>query len=139
MIHTDDFSPLTSFCHDFAELRTIQMGRILLRTICSHESYLDITAVLDNNEPPVIDLQRIPLEPTETAVAILKTGKFTGVHIIPAELVQASREVTIYVVTKICNKSWRTSYGISRRLLHSPKRATCNSVKTTKLLALSVI
>ena len=41
-------------------------------------------------------------------VAALKKGKSTGVDNIPAEVVQAGGEPIIDVLTKICNKIWRT-------------------------------
>ena len=46
-------------------------------------------AVLDCNQPPGEDLQPIPREDVEIAVASLKKGKSAGVDNIPAELVQA--------------------------------------------------
>ena len=64
-------------------------------------------AVLDCSQPPE-DLQPILLEEVEIAVASLKKGKFAGVDNIPAELVQAGRETMIDVLTKICNRIWRT-------------------------------
>ena len=44
----------------------------------------------------------------EAAVKSLKMGKWAGVDNIPAELVQAGREVMIDILTSICNKIWQT-------------------------------
>ena len=41
------------------------------------------------------------------AVASMKKGKSAGVDNIPAELVEASRETMIDVLTEICNRIWR--------------------------------
>ena len=78
-------------------------------------------------------MQPILREEVEIAVASLKKGKSAGVDNIPAELVQAGGETMIDVLTEICNRIWRTG------LLHSLKRATCSSARTTELSASSVI
>ena len=100
-------------------------------------------AVLDCSQPPDEDLQPILREEVEIAVASLKKGKSAGVDNIPAELVQAGGEIMIDVLTEICNRIWRTGewlpHGLSHLLLHSLKRATCSSARTTELSASSVI
>ena len=65
-------------------------------------------AVLDCSQSPEEDLQPILREEVEIAVASLKKGKSAGVDNIPAELVQASGETMIDVLTEICNRIWRT-------------------------------
>ena len=57
---------------------------------------------------PEEDLQPIPHEEVETAVASLKKGKSAGVDTIPAELVQAGGETMVDVLKEICNRVWRT-------------------------------
>ena len=64
--------------------------------------------VLDCSQPPEEDLQPILREEVEIVVASLKKGKSAGVDNIPAELVQASGETMIDVLTEICNRIWRT-------------------------------
>ena len=73
----------------------------------NYESYGDNT-VLDCSQHPEKDLQPILREEVEIAVAALKKGKSTGDGNIPAEHVQAGGESMIYVLTKICNKIWKT-------------------------------
>ena len=53
-------------------------------------------------------IQPILREEVEITVAALKKGKSAGVDNIPAELVQAGGEPMIDVLTKICNKIWKT-------------------------------
>ena len=67
-------------------------------------------------DPIVLDCPQIPDEQhhpilrkeVETVVKALKMGKSAGVDNIPAELVQAGGEVMIDILTKICNKIWKT-------------------------------
>ena len=73
----------------------------------NYESCKDNT-VLDCSQPPEENLQPIPREEVEIAVASLKKGKSAGVDNIPAELVQAGGETMIDVLTEICNRIWRT-------------------------------
>ena len=73
----------------------------------NYESYGDNTG-LDCSQHPEEDLQPILREEVEITVIPLKKGKSAGVDNIPAELVQASRESMIDVLTKICNKIWKT-------------------------------
>ena len=80
----------------------------------------------------------------EIAEASLKRGKPAGVDIIPAELVHAGRETMIDAVTEIYKRDLakrRMAYPTDsvRSLLHSLKRATCSSARTTELSASSVI
>ena len=82
------------------------MDRILFRTV-NYESCRG-NAVLDCSQPPEEDLQPILREESEIAVASLKKRKSAGVDNIPAELVQASGETMIDVLTEICNRIWRT-------------------------------
>ena len=100
-------------------------------------------AVLDCSQPPEEDLQPILREEVEIAVASLKRGKSAGVENIQAELVQAGGETMIDVLTDICKGSGEQEnglpHGLSRWLLHSLKRATCSSARTTELSASSVI
>ena len=98
-------------------------------------------AVLDSSQPQEEDLQPILREEVEIAVASLKKGKSSGVDNIPAELVQAGGETMIDVLTEICNRIWRTGewptpHGLSRWILHSLKRATCSSARTTRTISL---
>ena len=65
-------------------------------------------AVLDCSQPPEEDLQPILREEVEIEVASLKKWKSAGVDNIPAELVQASGETMIDVLTEICDRIWRT-------------------------------
>ena len=51
------------------------------------------------------DLQQVLREEVEITVAALKRG---SLQLIPAELVQAGVEFMTDVLTKICNKIWRT-------------------------------
>ena len=81
------------------------MDRILLRII-QHESCGEI-AVLDCSQPSE-DLQSIFREKVEIAVASLEKGKSAGVDNIPGDLVQAVGETMIDVLTKICDRVWRT-------------------------------
>ena len=64
--------------------------------------------VLDCSQPPEEDLQPIPRDEVEIAVASLKKGKSAGVDNIPTELVQTGEETMIDVLTEICNRIWRT-------------------------------
>ena len=100
-------------------------------------------AVLDCSQPLEEDLQPILREKVEIAVASLKKGKSAGVDNIPAELVQAGGETMIDVLTEILTGSGEQDnglpHGLSRWLLHSLKRATCSSARTTELSASSVI
>ena len=73
----------------------------------NHESCGD-NAVLVCSQPPEEDLQPILREEVEIAVAPLKKEKSAGVNNIPAELVQAGREIMIDVLIEICNGIWRT-------------------------------
>ena len=73
----------------------------------NYESYGDNT-VLDCSQHPEEDPQPILREEVEIAVAALKKGKSAEVDNIPAELVKAGGESMIDVLTKICNKIWRT-------------------------------
>ena len=73
----------------------------------NYKSYGDNT-VLDCSQHPEKDLQPILRENVEIAVAALKKGKSAGDGNIPAEHVQAGGESMIYVLTKICNKIWKT-------------------------------
>ena len=99
-------------------------------------------AVLDCSQPPG-DLQPILREEVESAVASLKKGKSAGVDNIPAERVQADEESMTDVLTEICTGSGEQQNGLpngpSRGLLHSLKRATYSSARTTELSASSVI
>ena len=65
-------------------------------------------AVLDCSQSPEEDLQPNLREEIEIAVASLKKGKSSGVDNIPAELVQASGETMISLLTEICNRIWKT-------------------------------
>ena len=68
----------------------------------------DHNTVLDCSQHPEEDLQPILREEVEIAVAALKKGKSAGVDNIPAGRVQARGESMIDVLTKICNKIWKT-------------------------------
>ena len=118
-----------------------QMDRILLRTVQLWELWRQCSTGLQPD--PEEDLQPILREEVEIAVASLKKGKSVGVDNIPAELVQAGGETMIDVLTEIYNRIWRQEnglpHGLSRWLLHSLKRATCSSARTSELSASSVI
>ena len=73
----------------------------------NHESCGD-NAVPDCSQPPEEDLQPIVREEVEIAVASLKKGKSAGVDNIQAELVLAGGETMTDVLSKICNRIWRT-------------------------------
>ena len=47
-------------------------------------------------------------EEVEIALAALKTGKSAKIDYIPSNFVQACKETMTAVLTKICNKTWRT-------------------------------
>ena len=75
--------------------------------LSNYESCGD-NAVLYCSQPPEEDLQPILRKEVEIAVASVKKGKSAGVDNIPAELVQASWETMVDVLTEICNRIWRT-------------------------------
>ena len=104
----------------------------------NYESCGDNT-VLDCSQPPEEDLQPILREEVEIAVTLLKKGKSAGVGNIPAELVQAGGETMIDLLTESGEQENGLLRGLSRRLLHCLKRATCSSARTTELSASSVI
>ena len=72
----------------------------------NYESYGDNT-VLDCSQNPEEDLQPVLGEEVEIAVAALKKRKSAGADNIP-ELVQTGGEPMVDVLTKICNKIWKT-------------------------------
>ena len=72
-----------------------------------YENYSD-NAVLDCSQPPEEDLQLILREEMEIIVASLKKGKSARVDNIATELVLAGAETMIDVLTKICNRIWKT-------------------------------
>ena len=100
-------------------------------------------AVLDCSQPPEEDLQMMLREEVEIAVASLKKGKSATMDNIPAELVQASGETMIDVLTEICNRIWRTGEWPTPRthslIITLPKKATCRSARTTERSASLVI
>ena len=59
------------------------------------------------------DLQPFLREEDEVAVAELKKGKTARPDNIPEELVQAGGQTMVDVLTKICNKVWKTGKQIS--------------------------
>ena len=65
-------------------------------------------AVLDCSQPPDKDLQPILREEVESEVALMKRANSACVDNIPAELVQASGETMINVLTETCHRIWRT-------------------------------
>ena len=65
-------------------------------------------AVLDCSQPPEEALQAILCEEVEIAVASFEKRKSAGVDNITAELVQAGGETMVDLLTKICNRIWRT-------------------------------
>ena len=67
-----------------------------------------MVTVLDCSQHPVADLQPVLREDVEIAVAALKKGKSTGVDNIQAGFVQAGGESMVDLLTKICNKIWKT-------------------------------
>ncbi|MEW8547086.1 MAG: hypothetical protein AB2693_26525, partial [Candidatus Thiodiazotropha sp.] len=76
------------------------------------------------------------------AVATPKKGKSVGVDNIPVELVQAGVETTIDVLTKFCNKIWRTGEWTTpwtqSLIITLFKRATYSSARTPEPSASSV-
>ena len=88
-----------------------QLSRTSLgNELYNYESYSD-NIVLDCSQHPEEDLQPILREEVEIAVAALKKlkkGKSAGVDNIPAEIVQSGGEPMIDVLTKICDKIWKT-------------------------------
>ena len=101
----------------------------------NYESYGDNT-VLDCNQHPEEDLQPIRREEVEIAVAALKKGKSAGVDNILAEFVQARGEPMIDVLTKICNKIWKTgewpTQWTQSLVITLHKRAACSSARITE-------
>ena len=74
--------------------------------IYNYESYGDNTVL--NCSPHQEDLQPTFQEKVEIAVAAPKNGKSAGFDYIPAELVKAGGESMTDVLTKFCNKIWKT-------------------------------
>ena len=65
-------------------------------------------SVLDYPQTDTQDDHPILRKEVEAAEQSLKRGKSARIENIPAELVQASREDVITVLTTICNKIWQT-------------------------------
>ena len=73
---------------------------------------------LHSDQHPEEDLQPILREEVEIAVAALKRGESAGVDNISAELVQAAGQTIIDVLSKACNKIWKTGERLNHRLSH---------------------
>ena len=107
----------------------------------NYESYVDNTA-LDCSQHPEENLQPILREEVEITVAALKKGNSAGVDNIPAELVQAGGESMIDVLTKICDKIWKTGEWPSRwaqsLIITVPKKGNlqlCQNYRTISLIS----
>ena len=107
-----------------------------------HYESCGANAVLDCSQPPEEDLQPIVREEVEIAVASLKKGKSAGVDNIPAELVQASGETMIDVLTEICNRICRTGVWptpwTQSLIITLPKKGNlqlCQNYRTISLIS----
>ena len=98
---------------------------------CGDNTVQDCSHTLEEDLQPILHME------IEIAVASLKKGKSAGVHYIPAELVQAGREIMINVLTEICNRVWRTGEWptpwTQLLIITLPKKATYSSTQTTAL------
>ena len=107
------------------------MERVSVQELWNYESYVDNT-VQDCSQHPKGDLQPVLREEVEIAVAALKKEKPAGVDNIPAELFQAGGEFMIGILTKKCNKIWKTGElpipWTQSLLLHSLERATSGRI-----------
>ena len=117
------------------------MDRILLRTIQPSELWWQCSSRLQSATRR--RSTAIFCEEVEIAVVSLKKGKSEGVDKISAELVQAGRETMTDVLTEIRNRIWRTgerhTLWTQSLIIHSLKRATYSSARTTELPASSVM
>ena len=97
---------------------------------------------MDCSQCPEEDLQPILREEVEIAVAALKKGTSAGVDNIPAELVQAGEKSMTDVLTKICNKIWKTGEWpipwTQSRIITLPKKGNYSSARIAEPLASSV-
>ena len=74
----------------------------------------------------------------------MKQGKSARVDNIAAELVQAAEETMIDILTKICNKIYKTVNcqpmdSVTDYYVHSLYRSTVSSARTTELSASSIV
>ena len=104
-----------------------------------------------NADPAVLDCPQansendshpILREEVEAAVASLKKGKSPGIDNIPGELVQASGEAMITILTILCNKIWTTgiwpTLWTQSLLITLPKKGNlqlCQNYRTISLIS----
>ena len=103
-------------------------------------------------DPTVLNVQENPPEDlsedsvlkseVEEAIKALKKGKSPGVDNIPAELVQAGGEDMVTILTRICNKIWKTGVWpkswTQSLVITLPKKGNlkqCNNYRTISLIS----
>ena len=101
-------------------------------------------SVLNVQENPPEDLSEdsVLKSEVEEAIKALKKGKSPGVDNIPAELMQAGGEDMVTVLTRICNKIWKTGIWpkswTQSLVITLPKKGNlkqCNNYRTISLIS----